>query len=193
MLQGNNEIENKEAILVKALINDSHIAFYQLYTHYKKILISFSLKYVKSQDIAEDILQDTFTHIWQNRKNLNASLSFRSYIYTIIKNKTLDKLSNLKKEIPLQNAILENAIDYSHQPEKYVLDSELNEMIAKSLTLLTHQQRKVFVMSRNDQKSHKEIALELGITIPTVQQHVSDSLKKIRNYLSIYISQKQSI
>lgn len=193
MPQRNNEIEDKETILVKALIDDSHIAFYELYTHYKKLLISFSLKYVKSQEIAEDILQDTFTHIWQNRKKLNPALSFRSYIYTIIKNKTLDRLSNVKKEIPFQNAILENTIDYNYQPEKQILDSELNEMLEKSLTLLTTQQRKVFEMSRNEQKSHKEIALELGITVPTVQQHVSDSLKKIRNYLSTYINHRPII
>lgn len=66
------------------------------------------------------------------------------------------------------------------------MDTDLNALLDKALETLTPQQKRVFDMSRKDMKSHKEIADSLGISVYTVQQHISTALKVIRAFLAKY-------
>jgi len=175
-----------ERELVVALINSDESAFSQLYAIYKDRLIYFAMKFIKSQNFAEDIFQDTFTAVWQNRKFLDPDQSFSSYLYTIMKNRILNLLYGIDKESELKKIILAGAIDYSTDTESQIIDADLNQLLDKALDNLTPQQKKVFLMSREEMKTHKEIAEELNISVYTVQQHISASLKTIRSFLIKY-------
>ena len=177
---------NTEKLLVIALIDGNEAAFCKLYALYKDRLIYFAMKFIKSRDIAEDVFQDAFIAIWQNRHFLNPELPFSSYIYTIIKNRILNLLSDLDKDQRLKDYLISNAIDYTNETENDIIDTELNKLLEKALLSLTPQQKRVFEMSRKDMKSHKEIANELQISVYTVQQHISASLKIIRGFLLKY-------
>ena len=144
------------------------------------------MKFIKSREFAEDVFQDAFTAVWQNRHFLNPNMPFASYIYTIIKNRILNLLAGIDKEQELKNIIMSGAVDYDNSTEENVINQDLDSLLEKALNNLTLQQRRVFEMSRKDLMSHKEIAKELGISVYTVQQHISSSLKIIRSYLSKY-------
>lgn len=179
----NSEQERK---LIAGLLNDDEAAFCELYALYKNRLMYFAMTFLKSKEFAEDIYQDTFASVWQNRRFLNPDSTFAPYIYTIVKNRILNVLAGIDKEQQLKSKILAAAVQTSNETEEAILDADLNGLLDKALHNLTTQQRRIFDMSRKAMKSHKEIADELGISVYTVQQHISASLKVIRIYLAKY-------
>lgn len=172
--------------LVIRLISGDEDAFCELYAAYKNRLLFFAMKFVKSRDFAEDIFQDAFTIIWQSRRFINPDTSFSSYLYTIVRNRILNQIRDLDKEDTLKEHILAQAIDYTDDTKEKILANDLREIINKALEKLTPRQREIFEMSREAQMSHKEIADALGISVNTVQEHISVSLRTIRTFLSKY-------
>lgn len=173
-----------ERQLIIGLIHDDESAFCELYALYKERLLFFAMKFIKSREFAEDVFQDAFAAVWLNRKSLNPNMPFAPYIYTIIKNRILNLLAGIDKEQELKKIILSEAVDSDNTTEDIIFNSELNKILEKALSHLTPQQKKVFEMSRKDLKSHKEIANELNISVYTVQQHLSASLKILRSFLT---------
>ncbi|WP_286155717.1 RNA polymerase sigma-70 factor [Parabacteroides goldsteinii] len=176
----------QEKILIAGLIQDDESAFCELYALYKNRLMFFAMKFLKSKEFAEDVFQDAFTSVWQNRRFLNPDSPFAPYVYTIVKNRILSLLAGIEKEQQLKNVILSGSVDVTNDTEDKILDDDLNQLLEKALLDLTSQQRRIFDMSRKEMKSHKEIAEELNISVYTVQQHISASLKVIRSYLVKY-------
>ena len=176
----------QEKILIAGLIQDDESAFCELYALYKNRLMFFAMKFLKSKEFAEDVFQDAFTSVWQNRRFLNPDSPFAPYVYTIVKNRILNLLAGIEKEQQLKNTILSGSVDVTNDTEDKILDDDLNQLLEKALLDLTSQQRRIFDMSRKEMKSHKEIAEELNISVDAVQQHISASLKVIRSYLVKY-------
>ena len=172
--------------LVIRLIDGDEDAFCELYAAYKNRLLYFAMKFVKSRDFAEDIFQDAFTIIWQSRRFINPDASFSSYLYTIVRNRILNQIRDADKENTLEERILSQAIDYTDDTKENILANDLREIINKALEKLTPRQREIFEMSREAQMSHKEIADALDISVHTVQEHISVSLRTIRTFLSKY-------
>lgn len=172
--------------LVIRLIDGDEDAFCELYAAYKNRLLYFAMKFVKSRDFAEDIFQDAFTIIWQSRRFINPDASFSSYLYTIVRNRILNQIRDADKENTLKERILSQAIDYTDDTKENILANDLREIINKALEKLTPRQREIFEMSREAQMSHKEIADALDISVHTVQEHISISLRTIRTFLSKY-------
>ena len=83
----------------------------------------------------------------------------------------------------MKERILSQAIDYTDDTKENILANDLREIINKALEKLTPRQREIFEMSREKQMSHKEIAEALGISVNTVQEHISSSLRSLRMYL----------
>lgn len=175
-----------ERKLVIRLIEGDEEAFCELYASYKNRLLYFAMKFVKSPEFAEDIFQDAFTVVWQSRRFINPDASFSSYLYTIVRNRILNRLREMANEDQLKEYILSQAIDSTDDTKNTILVNDLQEIIDRALEQITPRQREVFCMSRDKQMSHKEIAEALGISINTVQEHISVSLKIIRSYLQKY-------
>lgn len=179
-------ISESEKKLIQGILRDDEAAFCELYALYKDRLMYFAMRYVKSREFAEDVFQDAFASVWQNRRFLNPDLPFGPYIYTIIKNRILNLLAGIHKESELKKAILSHALEVTNETENTVLEADFGQLLSKAFEQLTPQQKRIFRLSRNEMKSHKEIAEELGLSVYTVQQHISAALKIIRAYLKKY-------
>lgn len=180
------EILSDERSLVLRLIEGDEDAFCELYAAYKNRLIYFAMRFLKSREYAEDVFQDAFTVVWQSRRFIDPDASFSSYLYTIIRNRLLNQLRDAANEEKLKESILSQALDYTDDTKREVMLNDLKFIISRALEQLTPRQREIFEMSREAQLSHKEIAGELGISVNTVQEHISSSLKIIRTYLIKY-------
>ena len=174
-------IPGNERSLVIRLIAGDEDAFCELYAAYKNRLIYFAMRFLKSREYAEDIFQDAFTTIWESRRFINPNTSFSSY--TIMRNRILNHLRELASEDRLKEQILSQAIDYSNETNNEIIANDLQRLISHALEQLTSRQREIFEMSREKQMSHKEIAKALGISVNTVQEHISSSLRSLRMYL----------
>ena len=177
-------IDEREIVL--RLIDGDEDAFCELYATYKNRLLYFAMRFVKSRDFAEDIFQDAFTVIWQGRRFIDPNASFSSYLYTIMRNRILNQIRDMEKEDTLKESILSQAIDYSDDTKNNILSGDLKNIIQKAFESLTPRQQEIFRMSREELLSHKEIADKLGISIHTVQEHISLALHTIRTYLTKY-------
>lgn len=177
---------SEERSLILRLIGGDEDAFCELYATYKNRLIYFAMRFLKSREYAEDVFQDAFTVVWQSRRFINPDASFSSYLYTIMCNRILNQLRNAANEEKLKESILSQALDYTEDTKREVMLNDLKSLISHALQQLTPRQREIFEMSREAQLSHKEIADKLGISINTVQEHISTSLKLIRTYLIKY-------
>jgi RNA polymerase sigma-70 factor (ECF subfamily) len=177
---------SEERSLILRLIEGDEDAFCELYATYKNRLIYFAMRFLKSREYAEDVFQDSFTVVWQSRRFINPDASFSSYLYTIMRNRILNQLRNAANEEKLKESILSQALDYTEDTKREVMLNDLKSLISHALQQLTPRQREIFEMSREAQLSHKEIADKLGISVNTVQEHISTSLKLIRTYLIKY-------
>ena len=177
---------SEERSLILRLIEGGEDAFCELYATCKNRLIYFAMRFLKSREYAEDVFQDAFTVVWQSRRFINPDASFSSYLYTIMRNRILNQLRNAANEEKLKESILSQALDYTEDTKREVMLNDLKSLISHALQQLTPRQREIFEMSREAQLSHKEIADKLGISVNTVQEHISTSLKLIRTYLIKY-------
>ena len=180
------QIDERELVL--RLIEGDEGAFCELYASYKTRLIYFAMRFLKSQEYAEDIFQDTFALIWQSRRFINPNASFSSYLYTIVRNRVLNQLRDLEHQGKLREQILAQAVDYTDDTRERILVNDLHSLIMSGMQQLTERQREIFRMSREEQMSHREIAETLGISVNTVQEHISSSLRILRTYLRKYSS-----
>ena len=176
-------ILNDEHALVLRLIEGDEDAFCELYAAYKNRLIYFAMRFLKSREYAEDIFQDAFTVVWQGRRFINPDASFSAYLYTIVRNRILNQLRDLAKQDKLREQILSQAVDYTNNTKETVFANDLRQFIVRALQQLTPRQREIFEMSREQQMSHREIAEALGISVNTVQESISISLRILRTYL----------
>lgn len=172
-----------EHSLVLRLIEGDEDAFCELYAAYKNRLIYFAMRFLKSREYAEDIFQDAFTVVWQSRRFINPEASFSSYLYTIVRNRILNQLRDLANQDKLREQMLSQAVNYSNDTKDEILANDLRQFISRALQQLTPRQREIFEMSRERQMSHREIAEALGISVNTVQESISISLRTLRTYL----------
>lgn len=177
-----HSLEYEKELLIR-MSQDDEAAFYEIYSLYKMRLYYFAQKLIKSKEYAEDICQDTFTVVWQNRHYIDVSLSFSSYLFTIARNRILNILRDIQKEEYLHEYIISQAIDFTSTAQDTVSIGELKDILSYAIDQLTGRQKQIFKMSREEGMSHKEIADSLNISIYTVHEHVSSALRIIRNIL----------
>ena len=169
-------------------------SFNQLYADYKSRFVHFANTYVSDSMIAEDIAIESLMYYWENRGKLAPDSNVPAYILTVIKHKCLNYLQRLRTreeiveylkdcdtwELNLRIATLEAC-----NPEKLFTD-ELQSLVDKALETLPEQTRDIFVRSRYNNQSHKEIAVALGISTKTVEFHITKALKVLRVALKDY-------
>lgn len=175
---------------VQLLKNSDEKTFKKIVETYWSRLQKFAFAYVFDEEIAKEIVQDTFLSLWEERKNLNEDTCFITYLMIISKNKCLNYLRTLRLETVDLNDLTETAI--YQRSNIYVLEDEsleilitkeLRSAIELSLEKLPDKTRKVFMMSRYDGLKNKEIAIQQNITVKTVEFHINKALKQLQSDL----------
>ncbi len=169
--------------LVQKLQKGDVDAFDLVYEKYAGKLYGFTLKYLKSTDETEDLVQSVFLKVWENYKTLKKESSFKSFLFTIAYNEicnTFRRRSHLQKFIGEQ--LVENS-QTSNETEELIDYNSIRERVEQIVLKLPERQRTIFLKSRQDGKSNKEIASELELSSGTVDNYISESLKFIRSNL----------
>jgi len=158
-------------------------AFDLLYEKYSGKLYLFGLKYLKSSAEAEELVQSVFLKIWENRKRIDKELSFRSFLFTVAYNdicKLFRKRNYLKKFI--SDTIYENIQSSTRMEESIDFQSVLSR-VQQIINKLPERQKEIFIKSKLEGKTTKEIAEELRLSPGTIDNYISETLKFIRSRL----------
>ncbi len=157
--------------------------FEQLFKSQFSYLCNFAKQYVQDMDIAQDICQKVFINLWEKRTEIDPNQSIKSYLFTAVKNRSLNHIRDNKK---FRSTVLDldcGDIDIAEEIEDNFSQQELKEKIDRALSTLPGKCRQVFEMSRNQGMKYKEIAEELDISQKTVEAHMSKALKILRTEL----------
>lgn len=176
--------EKTDTELAILLIHDDEAAFSELYVRYKDKLYYFCLHLLKSQEEANDIVQEIFIRIWESRSFINPDLSFSSFLYTMARNRIMNYFRDMDIDIKVKEIIASQKITTEETAESQIIYTEYQEILRTAIEQLPTQRQRIFNMSRIENMSHKEIAAELNISVNTVQEHISEALKFIKIYFN---------
>ena len=168
---------------VTALKEDDAKAFDQLFGYYSKRLYYFVLGYLKSKPDAEEIVQDVFYKIWENRKTLKPDLSFKAYIFKIAYRKIIELFQKVAQEQMYRHEIVSTSLDFDNNLEERIDYHSLLELVDIIVDDLPPRQKEIFIKRKREDISVKEIAVLLGITPKTVENHLTEALKAIKSGL----------
>jgi len=170
-------------LTVKNLKQGDVKAFDELFNKYSPRLYNFSLKYLKSAEEAEEVVQEVFFYIWDKRDGLKPDNSFNAYIFTIAYN--IIKKYFIKKS--RDNAFKDDLIYYLLKQENnldQIIDYKfLLEKVELIINALPAKRKEIFIKRKYDGLSVKQIADELGISPNTVENQLASAQKQIQSEL----------
>ena len=170
--------------LFQRVRNDDAIAFEIIFKKHYRALCSYSNRLVINPELAEEIVDDVFCNLWSNRKKINITSSFQSYLIISIRNRSLDCLRKMKGE-------KKSPLDHLHQVEcrqsiayDVMIYEELSHQVNMAVKGLPEQCRVIYLMSRDQELPYREIARTLNISIKTVDTQIGRALRSIRQRIA---------
>ncbi len=167
-------------LLLKVAFNGDQLAFKKIYFFYYSKLKQLAKSFCHSSEAAEEVVDDVFIKMWQNRINLAGVNNLSVYLYVSIKNQSLNYLNKTAKikytdisEVPITFG------DMASSADQNIMLSDLSAIINKAINRLPPQCRLVFKLVKEDGLKHHEVAQILGISVKTVEYHIGNALKRI--------------
>ncbi len=174
--------------LFEEIRKGSRKAYEQLFkTHYAP-LVRFAIEFLKDQDAAEDLVQEVFVKIWERRETIEITLAVKAYLYMAVKNHCLNKLKKEQRNAFLEDTH-ENTMDWStNHTEQHADAIGLSQHIQQALEKLPPKCALIFKMSRFEDKTYKEIAESLELSVKTVEAQMGKALHLMRTHLAPYLT-----
>ena len=139
---------------------------------------------VKSEEIAREIFQDVFMKIWEQRKRLDPEKSFGAFVYRIAENKVYDHFRKLAREKRMSDDLaLESATSHT-DTENELVYQENYRLLHNGIGMLPPIRQQVYLLCKIEGRSYEEIAILLGISTATVNDHIVKANRYLKNYLS---------
>lgn len=167
--------------LISSVKRDDHYAFDKIFHKYGSSLFSFVVSVLKDESEAEEVVQDVFLKIWEKRGELNPSLSFKSYLFTIALNTTKNIYrQKLQRDRYKQDVALELNISQTSDVDG-IEYRNLLDYIDKIIEKLPPSRREIFILSKKDGMKNPEIAKLLNISEQTVKNQLVSAMKFLRS------------
>lgn len=180
----NMHIENNIAALLKK--GDTK-AFEQVFNRYYNQLYTFILRTLFDKNFAEDLTQSVFVALWENRAKIDPDKNIENYLYTIARNKVYRQTERLLLKLKHEEYLKENPMSHPNIEDE-VHSKFLENILFELIEELPKQRRKVFLMSRKENLSNKEIAKQLAISEKTVETQLRRSLLFLKQKMHYYLT-----
>lgn len=159
-------------------------AFEKLFREFFPPLLSFARKILVDEDDAREVVHQVFINLWEKRDKIDLSTSLKSYLFTSVHNRSLNVIRDRKKFSSEEVPEMAGEWDVSTQIESMELEEKINEAIAS----LPEKCRQIFELNRFDGLKYSEIAIQLNISVKTVENQMSKALKILREKLLKYLT-----
>ncbi len=179
-------MEEADTLLRNISVYDDEESYRRLFEGYYPALCLFAKRYICELAVREDIVQDLFFTVWENRKNISPAVSARNYLLTCVKNQCLNYLRRQSTETDYQMRI-PRMPEYGADSEELYTLTELQDLLTKALAKLPEKYRKVFEMNRMENKGYDEIAREMRISTRTVERYRDKAVELLKIELKDYL------
>ncbi|SHF38228.1 RNA polymerase sigma factor [Pedobacter caeni] len=176
-----------DAELSGLLKSDDRSAFTEIYDRYNSLLYIYAFKKLKDKEEAQDVVQETFIKLWNNRSGFQLSTSLAGYLYTAVRNRSFDLFAHHKISAVYINS-LQSFLNHNESATDHLIrEKELTILIEKEISNLPPRMKEIFEMSRKEFMSHKEIADKLGLSEHTITTQIKRALRILRVKLGIIV------
>lgn len=176
---------NQTELWVEACQKGDSNAFTKLFDAYNNRVYYFALSLLRNEGEAEEVMQEVFVKIWENRHQLNARYSFSSYLFTVTKNHILNRMRRKAHEKNYADYCRHNTYTSRNLTDDELSYRELNSMVHRAIDTLSPRKREIFVLSREKNMTYREIAAKLNISIKTVENQMVFALRQLRAALLV--------
>lgn len=178
-----NELDHNEKTLIKEMQSGDSLAFEKLYLKYATSISSHLLFILKSPEWAQEVLQETFMTIWEQKENIDIDKCFRSYLFKIATNKTYKLFRKAANDNAYRSKMLK-ILEEGYSPiETYIYTKENEILVQNLLNKMPERQREVFILFKFEGYSYKEISKRIGISHSTINTHINRSNQFIKKQL----------
>lgn len=174
-----------EAEIIRMLNEGHEPALRYVYDKYSHRIYFLAMKFLKSSELAQELVQDVFLKLWEKRQELDKDRPIEAWLYTVARNKVINQFKRLARE-QQRKAAIPGAAEQMFGPDKAdrrLLEGEARQLLEHALNRLPDKQRTVYVLGRLEGYSRLEIADQMRISALTVKTHMSRAVLSVRNYL----------
>ena len=171
---------DNEPVLLQQMIEGDTNAFKEIYEFYQGIVYAFAFRLTKTKDLAEDVVQEVFTKIWEKREQIHIEKNFGGYIRQTARN----HIYNIWTRTAHDKVMLDKMSRHLQQLQTLTPDElafrELGRMYKQAVNKLPARQKEIFILRREQELSFEQIATQLGISKNTVKNQMVSALRSIR-------------
>lgn len=173
--------KQEEKLLLLRLIEGDSEAFEKIYYNYAERVYYFAVRYLKNSLDTEELVQEVFTKIWENRGRINVELSFSGYLLTTTKNTIFNEYRKKVNHEAYCNYILNYIQKNTQNVEDEVVYNDLMELLNRTIAELPPKRQEIFKLSRFQGLAYKEISERLSISEKTIETHIRLALRDIKS------------
>ncbi|WP_139302439.1 RNA polymerase sigma factor, partial [Mucilaginibacter polytrichastri] len=171
---------NDETELLAKVVQGDQRAFTTIFDYYQKYVFGFGLKLTYSEDLAEEIVQDIFLKVWYGRDKLNTIESFGAYLNRLVRNHAFNLLRQVASHAKANKRIGEGLSELDNSTQHDLDLRETTRLLDEAIQLLPLQQKKIYILCRQEGLKYEEAAQQLNISPDTVHYHMKLALNAIR-------------
>jgi RNA polymerase sigma-70 factor (ECF subfamily) len=162
-------------------------AFELVFKKYYALLCNYGYTFLHDKAEAEEVVQSTFLAFWEKRHSLDVHTSVKAYLFSMVRNASLNVLKHKKVESRYAQDEIMTAQRSIEPLSQTIHSNELDRKIAEAMEKLPEQCRMVFKLSRFEELKYAEIAVHLNISVKTVENQIGKALKIMREQLRDYL------
>lgn len=185
MLKKKETSQNSDDMLYSSLQMGDKSAFDTLFLKYYPALCAYGRQFVEIED-AEEVVQDVMLWVWENREMHVIETSLQHYLFRAVRNKCLTLINRNILRQRINNILYEEMRETFGNPDFYIVE-ELSQKIEEAIARLPEAYRTAFEMSRFQNKTYQEIAVELEVSSKTIDYRIQQALKILRVELKDYL------
>jgi RNA polymerase sigma-70 factor (ECF subfamily) len=168
-----------EDLLISFQLGDDS-AYEIIYDRYWALLYRHARKMLQNDEEAKDVVQEVFMMLWTRLSTQGVNQPLAAFLYAATRNKVLDQLKHSKVKARYAASLQQETERQLQTPDSLVRERQLAQQIESEIQFLPPKMREIFVLSRREYKSYKEISEQLQISDKTVKKQVSNALQILR-------------
>ncbi|HEX4849735.1 MAG TPA: RNA polymerase sigma-70 factor [Puia sp.] len=173
-----------DSLLLRQIASGNEKAFKTLFENYNVRLFNYVLGFVKSPQVAEELVMDVFMKLWLGRDLLTQISNFDGFLFRVAHNKTIDFLRAASRDTRLKELLWDQIQAASDLvADKILIRHEFEGKVREAVELLSPHRKTVYKLATEEDLSHDQIAIQLNISKSTVNNHIVEARRFIRNYL----------